>query len=218
MKEEIQNNSQVPDNIKQTLDICAKAILVIPAGSFFISICSNVAFFSGLGIGLSAIPFSIYDFIMAFRMWFAIFILLCIFSYISFTLSKFASFFILIPLDYLAITFKSKFINFSLEVLKTTVSRNKIRLGDLALSIIVICFLSFLKGASYSGNHGNVYVKQEDSKAPTSTIDGSIIALDKGILLKQSDNMITFIFNDKIVKIEYNTHAKSFSEILLNIL
>lgn len=102
--------------------------------------------------------------------------------------------------------------------MKTTVNKKKIQAGDLLFSIILVCFMSFLKGASYAGNQGNVYVKQENQKTTIDTLDGSIIALDKGIVLKQSDNIIMFIFNENIVKIEYKIYSKSFSEKLLNLL
>lgn len=214
----MQKTEQFPYSIQRTLDICAKAIIVIPAGSFFISICSNAAFFAGLGVGMSSIPFSIYDFITAFRMWFTIFILLCVFSFISFKISKLMSYIILKPLDYIFIASKSKFICDLLKFLKTTVNKKKIQAGDLLFSIILVCFMSFLKGASYAGTQGNVYVKQENQKTTIDILDGSIIALDKGIVLKQYDNIIMFIFNENIVKIEYKIYSKSFSEKLLNLL
>lgn len=218
LKDATQKKEQFPDSLQRALDICAKAIIVIPAGSFFISICSNVAFFAGLGVGMSSIPVSIYDFIMAFRMWFAIFILLCVFSFISFKVSKFISYIILTSLDYIFIASKSKFICGLLKFLKTTVSKKKIQAGDLLFSIILVCFMSFLKGASYAGNQGNVYVKQDNPKQTIETLDGSIIALDKGIVIKQCNSMIMFIFNENIIKIEYKIYQRSFSEKLLDLL
>ena len=121
-------------------------------------------------------------------------------------------------MDHIFRTSKSKFIYALIKFLKTTVSKRKVQAGDLVFSIMLICIMSFLKGTSYSGTQGNIYVKQEDQKTQIDILYGNIIALDKGILLKQSDNIITFTFNDKIVKIEYKIHTNSFSEKLLNLL
>lgn len=78
--------------------------------------------------------------------------------------------------------------------------------------------MSFIKGTSYSGNQGNVCVKQEDPEAPISTLYGSIIALDKGIILNQNDDIITFIFNENIIKIEYKTYKKSMYDKIINLI
>ena len=49
-------------------------------------------------------------------------------------------------------------------------------------------------------------------------MSGSIISLDKGVLLKDYNDNVTFIFNENIKKIEYKIYTKSFREKLINLL
>ena len=218
MKDEIKKNTPLQALIKQTLDIGAKAILVIPAGSFFISIGCNAAFFTGVGVGLSSIPFSIYDFIMAFRMWFSTSILLLTIYTINNFISKAFTFTSLFILKNIYELHKFVFLNKLILFLTKSVNRLATNIVILIISIIAIFICSFIKGINYPGNYGIVYTNIESKKENFETMSGSIISLDKGVLLKDYNDNVTFIFNENIKKIEYKIYTKSFREKLINLL
>ncbi|WP_240823767.1 hypothetical protein [Desulfovibrio sp. UIB00] len=75
-----------------------------------------------------------------------------------------------------------------------------------------------MNGNTYPGNYGFVYTNIETKKGEFEVIDGSIISLDKGVIVKDYNDNATFIFNGNIKKIEYKIYAKSFLEKLMNLL
>lgn len=218
MKDETQKTVQFPDRIQRTLDICAKAIIVIPAGAFFISIGCNAAFFAGVGVGLSSIPFSIPDFIMAFRMWFAISILLLITYTINNFLAKYLSLISLFLLKQIYKLHNFVFLNKLILFLTRSTSKITTNLTILIISIIAIFVCSFMNGDTYPGNYGLVYTNIESKNGKFEVIDGSVISLDKGVIVKDYNDNATFIFNGNIKKIEYKIYAKSLFEKLMNLL
>ena len=216
LKDETQKTVQFPDSIQRTLDICAKAIIVIPAGAFFISIGCNAAFFAGVGVGLSSIPFSIHDFIMAFRMWFEISILLLIIYTINNFIAKFLSLVSLFILKQIYKLHNFAFLNKLILFLTRSINRLATNIVILMISIITIFTFSFMKGEVYPGNYGLVYTNMEIKNGKFEVINGSIISLDKGVIVKNYSDNATFIFNGNIKKIEYKIYANSFFEKLMN--
>lgn len=217
MEDETEEKAKLPDRIQRALDICAKAIIIIPAGAFIISIGCNAAFFAGLGVGLYSIPFSISDFVMAFRMWATIFIFVSIISFLSFMASKLNSYMMLNIFKYMYGKFQCKFIYKIIQISSSKIDKTISRAIDLLISLIVIFVISFMKGAVYPGSYGSVYVKTE-GEIPIEMYSGNITSLEKGIILKQGDDQVMFIFNDNIKNIEFKIYKKSISEKLMDLL
>ena len=84
------------------------------------------------------------------------------------------------------------------------------------VSIITVFTFSFIKGDKYSGNYGTVYIKNETKDS--NTLYGNIMALDKGIIIKDYDNNVIFVFNDNIRMIKYTRYTILPSEKLINLL
>lgn len=179
------------------LDIFSKMIVIIPAISFILSLCWTSFYFYGLGVDLLKAPLSISDFALAFRAWGPWLVALIGAILVGTTFS------IVVNLLFI---FIAKFIGEKYPWFKKLCTED---IKNSYLIIILIC--TILIGISYFAYKKGVSDKSLSDKCevislytPQETFIGTVIALEKGLLIKDIRMSETvFLYNEQIKKIIY---------------